>query len=1098
MVDTDAERLAAAIDAIEAQRAILGDDATDIALAPLQQQLDALATTAGSGRIRHVTILFTDVVGSTTIGQQLDPEDFNELMDSAMRRFTTIVEAVDGQVLKYMGDGMLAAFGTRVAQESDAEHAVIAGLGIVDAARRVRVERAAELGVGFDVRIGIDSGTVIVGGSVEGDSAIRGHAVNLAARMEQSAPVGGLRISHATHQLVRGLFESIEDPATVVKGVAEPLRTHLVIRRAPRAQRHGTRGVEGIASPMIARDAEFAALQTLFARVEVDRRLGAVSISAEPGVGKSRLMEEFAGWLRARREPPAMLTARASSHTTRQPYGLLAAVLWWRCGIDDTDSADSARAKLVDALRPLFGADDASVHLLGHLVGLDFGDSTHIRGILGDPAQLRDRGLAAFAEMCARLAARGPLVLLLDDLHWADSASLDALEQLVAERADLPVMLVAASRPELRERRPNWWGDDGALDLQLQPLDPGSAGDLAAALLARVESVPDELRRAMERADGNPYFMEEIVRMLLDEGVLRDAGDGTWHVTADVGRLHVPGTLQAVLQSRVDRLRAVERTALQQASVIGYHFWDRAIAALEPRSVPALGPLQARGFVERREESSIADATELTFRHHLLHQFAYDTLPKRERREYHARAARWLEDLTAATGIDAPAVIGDHFERAGLIGEAVDCFARGAEVALTRGAMGSAVELADHGLTLVTSDDAERRWRLLATIESASYRADDHARRGDVVAELDALAERLDDDERRADAAMRRLSLWQRAGELQRVADASDIYELCERTGAGGAYARTLNLRSTALRQLGRLADARRTSEEALVRVRDVGDQLLESAVLAGYSCVLNEQGDVGAARVAALGAVAISVDLHDEYGIADGLVCASAVAFGCGDYPAAIAEAAEGYRVALACGWRFVQSTAQLNLAWALLRDGQTDAAIAAAVDALRIAEAIGIPDVAAACLLAEGIAHAEAGEWLPARQALAAAHDTNRELGVPHGAIEAVAWLAELDRRDGDLDAAVAGADEVLRFIADECADAAIDGIFEPLHPQLICWRILVEAGDARADQVLADAATALDRLAGLITDLDIRRSFLERIPHHRAILSAARPPT
>jgi class 3 adenylate cyclase len=248
-----AEQIAAAIAALEAQRALLGDGVVDTALAPLRRELAALqaASTATSAqRLKQVSVLFVDVVGSTAIGQQLDPETIHLVMDSALERFTAVVRSEGGRVLQYTGDGMLAAFGTEVAAEDDVECAVRAGLGIVEAAREhAPLVRRQHRVPDFNVRVGVHTGRVLLGGGVDAEGSIRGSTVNVAARMEQSAPPGRVRISQASWRHVRGLFEAEEQEPISVKGVAQPVRSWLVVRPLPRAKRQGPRGIEGLAAP---------------------------------------------------------------------------------------------------------------------------------------------------------------------------------------------------------------------------------------------------------------------------------------------------------------------------------------------------------------------------------------------------------------------------------------------------------------------------------------------------------------------------------------------------------------------------------------------------------------------------------------------------------------------------------------------------------------------------------------------------------------------------------------------------------------------------------------------------------------------------------
>ena len=519
-------------------------------------------------------------------------------------------------MLQYAGDSILAVFGADEAREDDAERAVRCGLALLELGKALGAEvRAAHGHDGFNVRVGVHTGGVLLGGGVDADGSIRGIAVNIAARMEQTAPAGALRISHDAYAQVRGLFEVERQEPLAVKGVDEPIQSYLVLRAKARSFRLGSRGIEGVATRMIGRDAELEALQDAFKRLFIDRSLAAVTVVADAGIGKSRLLYEFAAWSDARPESFFLFRGRATPQTQGQPFGLLRDIIAWRFQIADDDSIETARRKMEQGIVPLFLDDDGPdlaeghAHLLGHLIGIEWRESRHVKGILDDPKQIRNRAFHAAAQLFRRIgrADGSPVVLQLEDLHWADNESLDFLAYLAEIDRDVPLLMLACCRPTLFERRASWCAERVHRRIDLQPLGKDMSRLLVSELLKKLPEVPAALRELVTGgAEGNPFYMEELVKMLIDQGAI-ETGE-VWKVNAERLLLtKVPPTLTGVLQARLDGLPAPERLTLQQASVIGPVFWDRALIALDTKAHETLAGAgapraraAARGLEQRR------------------------------------------------------------------------------------------------------------------------------------------------------------------------------------------------------------------------------------------------------------------------------------------------------------------------------------------------------------------------------------------------------------------------------------------------------------------------------------------------------------------
>jgi len=717
--------LAQAIAALEAQRALLGDAAVDAALAPLKAALGSAQS------LRQVSVLFLDVVGSTALSQHLDPEDMSTVMDELLAAATAIVKGHGGRVLQYAGDSMLAVFGADGAREDDAERAVRCGLALVDeGAARAVLTLETHGHAGLHVRVGVHTGPVLLGGGVSEEASIRGHTVHVAARMEQNAPRGRLRISHDTWQQVRGVFDVQAQPPLAIKGQDNPMQTWLVTGIKPRAFRVPARGIEGAETALVGREAEVDTLIAAFDAVCATRTLHMVTLLADAGLGKSRLVHELQHRLDAHPQTFWLLLGRALPGSRLQPYGLLRDVLAWRLQIADSDPAALARSRLVEGLLPLLGGgvdpgDSAEASLteaevLGQLLGMDFSASPRLAGLLHDSRALRDRGLAAFATVLRRLAASdgSPVVMLLEDLQWADDASLDALWAL-RRQAALPLLMVCTARSELAERRPAWVVAEAPHDvLPLAALAGVQRRGLTQALLARLAEPSPALEALIEQqAEGNPFYAEELIKMLLDDGVIIAtviAGEQVaWRVLPEkLDAARIPLTLIGVLQARIDTMAVAERRALQRASIVGPVFWDDVLVRIDPGALAQLAAVQRRGMLMVRPDSAFEGTRELGFQHHLLHQVTYDTVLKPDKRSGHAAAAAWLAERVGDRQAEYLAITAEHYDRAGDHVRALDWFERAGEAAMLRFANQAALDFTARMLAMPELTDPLRRHKL--------------------------------------------------------------------------------------------------------------------------------------------------------------------------------------------------------------------------------------------------------------------------------------------------------------------------------------------------------------------------------------------------
>ncbi len=1129
-MSTEQQQLEYAIAALEGQRTLLGDAMVDMAVAPLKAKLVALLGTTASPppeptqALKQVSVLFLDVVGSTTLAQRLDPEEVSAVMDGALSRGTALVEAHGGRVLQYAGDNILAAFGADEVAEDDAERAVRCGLALLALGKTVGSEvQAAHGHAGLDVRVGIHTGGVLLGGGVDEDGAIRGQAVNIAARMEQTAPAGGLRISHDSYSLVRGLFDVSAPEPLLVKGISEPIVSYLVHKAKPRAFRIASRGIEGVATKMIGRDAEFEALQASFYRLFAERQLLTVSVVAEAGIGKSRLLDEFQAWTEDRPESVYLFRGRATPQTQGRPFGLLRDIVAWRLQLSDDDTLSQAKAKIEAGLIPLFADEpefaQCHAHSLGHLIGLDWKDSPHLRGMLDDPRQIRNRAQHAAAQMFRRVSAQdgSPVILQLEDLHWADDESLDFFRYLGEVNHDMPLWVLAFTRPTLFERRPDWRNTETADSrhdrIDLYPLDKTDSRQLVDELLKKLPEIPAALRElVIGGAEGNPFYMEELVRMLIDQGAINTRGEH-WRLNAErLLATHVPSTLTGVLQARLDGLPPEERCTLQQASVIGQVFWDRALLALNAQSEATLPKLVQRELALLRPDaaSSLPDGLcEYAFKHAILHQVTYGTVLKRHKKLLHAQLADWLAAQSrgdSARAGDFLALTALHYTEAGDAANAAEFHGRAAEHAATRLSHRAVLDHVQQALALLDGalsqgagstggwaavtqagdqTQALLRWRLLSVRERTLDTQGERAPQGADIGTLAALAEVLDDDARRADAAYRRGARAVRMADWTVCkASARQAVAMCDRELARRAVhaappseesVRLLEQRLLAQRLVGLALlyqgqpDAAQTLlvqtlEEARVR----GLPKPQALCLSVLAILAEGWGDWVLAIDLYRQFLVIMRQVGDRRNEAVGLVNVGIGWLNLGHLTAARSDLEEGLRLVRQNGDRTVQCGPLCNLSALALWHGDDARALSLARTALDTAVETQARDWEVEALVALGNAEAALGREAPAAQAYRRAGVVGQEIGYKKR-FDAGAGLARLGLARGD----VAGAMQQVETLLQDAVSgtpAEADGAGDAALP--------VE--DAAAAEATAPASTAFERACNRLIELTVHRVF------------------
>ena len=522
---------------------------------------------AMQGERRTVTMLFCDVQGSTTAAEHLDPEEWAEIMNGAFEHLIPPVYRYEGTLARLMGDAILAFFGAPIGHEDDPERAVRAGLEILESIQPYRQEVSRRWGVDFDVRVGINTGLVVVG-AVGSDMRVEytamGDAVNVAARMEQTASPGTIQVSDSTKALIERLFEFEPLGAIDVKGRSEPVKSYRVTKAIPRPEI--IRGIEGLHAEMVGRTSELEAIREALDCV-TNGQGRIVSVQGEAGLGKSRLVTEARQALIADGviDDLVWATGRALSYETSVPLAPATRLIRRLVGVDDETDAAALWHAIDGVTRDLLpGRVNEIAPFIGATFGAQLPPDVQSRAAYLEPAKLRSEAFRAVGDLIGAISARKPVIVVFEDLHWADSASIDFAKEMLDLAESHPVGVILVFRP--RRNEPSWEVHEAAARdhadsyeaIELQALNPDESRTLVSAIL-NIDGLPDGVRETiLSRSEGNPFYLEEVIRSMMDRGVI--VHDGMkWTATSEIASMSVPETLSAVITTRLDRLEESAR-----------------------------------------------------------------------------------------------------------------------------------------------------------------------------------------------------------------------------------------------------------------------------------------------------------------------------------------------------------------------------------------------------------------------------------------------------------------------------------------------------------------------------------------------------------
>jgi class 3 adenylate cyclase len=649
-----------------------------------------------------VTVLFADLVGFTARAERLDPEDVRAILSPYFARVRSEIEACGGTVEKFIGDAVMAVFGAPLSHGDDPERAVRAAVAIRDAVEELN---AADPDLDLQLRIAVNTGEALVSlTATGGEGMVAGDVVNTASRLQEAAPVNGILVGEETYRATRSVIEYERAEAVVAKGKQQPVTVWRALS-APAPPGERTQGQV----PMVGRESELTALQGIWERVVAERRPQLVTIFGPAGIGKTRLATEFSE--RASGAEARVIRGRSLPYGEVTPYGAFAAQVKQVAGMFDTDEIATASGKLEQAVTSLLDGDPAEISShLAMLIGV---------GTVGGAA---DRQTLFFSarRLVEALAGERPTILVFEDIHVSASSMLDLLETLASRVRDVPLLLLTIARPELLSERPAWGGGLPAYTaLPLEPLGEEDSQELARRLLQVAGADAEPAGALADTAEGNPLFIEELALSVVER-------------TSTAGEL--PSSVRSIVAARLDALPRAERDALLDASVVGKVFWDGALTRMSDdreARLRALDSLEGRDLIRRDPMSRLQGQQQFAFKHQLIFEVAYSTLPRALRRERHAAIAQFLEDAVGDEVGDVAPALAHHWREAADGERAISYLLAGAEQANRGWAKEEAFRLYSEALELVPADDAARRREIgkqLAVVAQAAYHVIDAQR----------------------------------------------------------------------------------------------------------------------------------------------------------------------------------------------------------------------------------------------------------------------------------------------------------------------------------------------------------------------------------
>jgi adenylate cyclase len=1074
----------------------------DLAAAPAPAPV-ALETEPLPEERRKATVLFADLSGYTSVAERTDPERLKSIVDRALRRLGEEVARYGGSVDKYIGDNVMAVFGAPVTHEDDPLRAVRAGLAMQAAMSEINERIAAEVDTDFLLRVGINSGEVLAGRVGDGYTVI-GDPVNVAARLQAAARPGSVTVGEITYRLTCDEIEYSELEPMDLKGKSEPVPAWEAIRVIV-----GGRGARAFrtATPLIGREQESDLLFSLYERVVREQRPHLVTVIGQAGVGKSRLLRELTARVARADSKPAIRLGSCPAYGAGLAYWALGEVIRGQFEIADTDDSQSAFSKLRNGIEDLVSEAETEepperlAAIIGRPLGIEPPDSQLPVGEGEDPQQTRDRLFSAVRSLVEGASRREPLLLAIEDIHWADEGMLDLIEYL-ARWVRGPALLLCLARDELLDRRPGWGGGRlNATSINLDPLPQERARELVDALLpdGGANGNGQLAEQVAARSGGNPLFAEEIVNRIREEGTS--------------GTEALPETVHSVLAARLDALPRPERRVLQHASVVGHTFWEGSLSGLASEErvdlAPALAALQEKDLIVPSPGSRLAGEREYAFKHVLIRDVAYSTLPKAVRAGKHAEVGAFIEERAADRSEGVVAMVAEHYGRAAALAESADLDPAELERIDAR-ALDALEAAGDGSAALYSNQEALAHYEMALSLR----RQLDTATRARISEKLGDVALRLGHVDQAVEAWERCMEHHRREEDLARVGDlhrkiGAGLWHKGDREGSIEHYQRGIDLLKDGppCLELVRLYEeaaslymhtgdnmlAIYASEKALRLAERLGEAAAASRAHGIFGRVFGRIGDSERARENLERSVELARDTDPGEAVRALLALGYHLEVSEADYDGAASAYGEALELAQQTGDLPSQVELYAALAQLALHRGDWDEVSTQTDAAATLAEREGLQGKLCFPYSMRGVLLRREGDLDASAEALEGAFELAEQVGRSEVAFQALFWLAGTLGERGDH----AAADQALARALDVCERAGL--IAQSLEATAARAVNLALWGKAEhAAETAAEAESLAERLrypVGVAASLEARGAVASDPSERAELLTEAR---